>query len=134
MEEVYTINTGGYSMSAHEHLERYAEGWSKGDVDVILQTVTDTYVFDDPHAGRIAKSDFREYFAELKKTVASLRGDAETQFMEFSEQIGTEEAGVVTAWCWWGVPGTSLEGSRIIKVWPQGVVSERIAYYTRLPG
>lgn len=121
-------------MSAHEHLESYAEGWSKGDVDIILEVVTDTYVFDDPHSGRIAKSDFRAYFAELQKTVASIRGDVEMPFMEFSEQIGTEEAGVVTAWCWWAVPGTRLEGSGIIKVWPQGVVSERIAYYTQLPG
>ncbi len=40
---------------------------------------------------------------------------------------------MVTAWCWWEVPGTELRGGGLIKVGAEGVHSEVITYYTKLP-
>jgi hypothetical protein len=122
-------------MSADEYLAIYAEGWTKGDADIISKALAESYVFDDPNAGRIGKHDFRKYMAGFKDKVAALRGGKpQKQFMELSEVVTQTAEGVVTAWCWWTLPGTDVEGSGLIKVGQEGVLSERIAYYTNLPG
>ena len=122
-------------MSASEHLGTYAEGWTKGDADTILQSVTESYTFDDPNTGVISKNEFTNYMAGLKETVTSLRGGTQSEtFMEISEVLTDEKEGVVTAWCWWAIPGTEIKGSGLIKVGAEGVRSEVITYYTKLSG
>ncbi|MBL4721612.1 MAG: hypothetical protein JKY20_10835 [Alphaproteobacteria bacterium] len=120
-------------MSAADHLGAYAEGWSNGALDTILGAVSDSFVFDDPNAGKIAKADFSQYFSGMVDLVASIRGSAfEGPFMALTEVVTKEENGVLTASCWWAVPGTDLQGSGLIKVTKDGVVSERLAYYAKL--
>jgi len=121
-------------MSAADHLGVYAEGWTKGDAEIILRAVTDDYTFDDPNAGTIPKSEFSDYLSGMRKTVRSLcGGNLPEPFMELSEVVTQEAEGVLTAWCWWAVPGTEIKGSGLIKVASNGVRSEVITYYTKLP-
>ena len=121
-------------MSASEHLGTYAEGWTKGDAELILKAAADNFTFNDPNAGVIPKSEFAAYLEGMKETVSSLRGGTLPEpFMELSEVVTKEEEGVLTAWCWWAVPGTQIKGSGLIKVGSEGVQSEMIAYYTKLP-
>jgi hypothetical protein len=121
-------------MSAAVHLGTYAEGWTKGDTEMILNSVSDDYTFDDPNAGNIAKGAFAEYLSRMKQTVRSLRGGKLPEpFMELSEVVTRQDEELLTAWCWWVVPGTDLRGSGLIKVGPEGVRSEVVAYYTKLP-
>jgi len=121
-------------MSAADHLETYAEGWTKGDAGTILKAVSDSFVFDDPNAGKITKSGLASYLSEMKETVRSLRGGRTSEtLMELSEVVTQESEGVLTAWCWWAMPGTAIEGSGLIKVGTNGVRSEVITYYTKLP-
>ncbi len=120
-------------MNAIDSLGLYAEGWTKGDAEIILRSVSDDYVFDDPNAGLITKTDFADYLAGMKQTVADLSdGNLPDPFMELSEVVTKEEGGIVTAWCWWEIPGTHIKGSGLIKVGSQGVQSETITYYTKL--
>jgi len=120
-------------MSAKDHLRKYADGWTKGDPEIILDSVSSDYVFDDPNEGQIKKQGFATYMSRLKEIVSSLRGtESETQFMELSEVVTHEEEDGLTAWCWWAIPGTELSGSGLIKVGPEGVRSERLTYYTKL--
>lgn len=121
-------------MDKKDYLGLYAKGWSEGDVNSILHAADAAYVFNDPNAGRISKADFATYFSGLKQAVAALQGTPRTPFMELSEVVTSEEGGVLTAWCWWSIPGTRLEGSGLIKVGDSGVLSERIAFYTKLLG
>ena len=122
-------------MSASEHLGTYAEGWTKGDADLILKVAADSYTFDDPNTGVISKNEFSSYLAGLKETVSSLRGGTQSEtFMEISEVLTDEKEGILTAWCWWAIPGTEIKGSGLIKVGSEGVRSEVITYYTKLPG
>ncbi len=122
-------------MSAADHFGTYAEGWTKGEADTILKAVSDDYTFDDPNAGKIAKSEFAEYLSGVKETVRSLRGGNLLEpFMELSEIVTQENEGVITAWCWWAIPGTDIKGSGLIKVGADGVQSEVITYYVKLPG
>jgi len=122
-------------MSASEHLGTYAEGWTKGDAGTILKVVAESYTFDDPNTGVISKNEFARYMAGLKETVSSIRGGAQSEtFMEISEVLTDEKDGILTAWCWWAIPGTEIKGSGLIKAGSEGVRSEIITYYTKLPG
>jgi hypothetical protein len=122
-------------MGAAEHLSSYAQGWTNGDADTILRGVSDGYTFDDPNSGTIRKNEIARYLGQLKETVKSLRGGTlPTPFMELSEVLTHESDGVITAWCWWAIPGTSITGSGLIKVGADGVRSEVITYYSKLPG
>jgi len=120
-------------MSAEDHLGTYAEGWTKGDAGIILSSVTEDYTFDDPNAGVIPKSELVQYLAGLKETAASLCGGVlPAPFMELTEVVTSESDGLLTAWCWYSIPGTGVKGSGLIKVGSEGVLSEVITYYTKL--
>ena len=120
-------------MSAKDHLSRYADGWTKGDPEIILSSVSSDYLLDDPNEGQITKEKFPTYMGQLKEIVSSLRGaESETQFMELSEVVTQDDDDGLTAWCWWEIPGTEIKGSGLIKVGPEGVRSERLTYYTKL--
>ncbi len=121
-------------MSAADHLGAYAEGWTNGDADKIIGSVSDGFVLDDPNEGKVGKADFADYFAGMKAAVASMRGEVYLgPFMELTEVTTREDGGVLTAWFWWSVPGTPLQGAGLIKVGDDGVQSEKLAYYTKLP-
>jgi len=120
-------------MSSSDHLGAYAGGWTNGDSAAILAAATDDFIFDDPNAGRIAKEDFVAYLDQLKEAVDTIRdGTPQPNFMDLTEVVTHEEGGVLTAWCWWSIPGTDFQGSGLIKVSDGGVVSERITYYAPL--
>ena len=71
----------------------------------------------------------------LKETVKSLRGGSLPKpFMELSEVVTQDNEGLITAWCWWAIPGTDMKGSGLIKVRADGVRSEVITYYSKLSG
>ena len=122
-------------MNAAEHLGTYAEGWTKGDADTILKATAEDFTFDDPNSGVVSRNAFSNYLGDLKETVASLCGGrVPDPFMELSEVLTQEAEGVLTAWCWWTIPGTEIKGSGLIKVDATGVRSEVITYYTKLSG
>lgn len=122
-------------MSAVDHLGIYAEGWRKGDAETILRAVTDDYTFDDPNAGKISKGQLTDYLSGMKESLHSLCGGSLPEpFMELTEVVTQEAEGVLTAWCWWAVPGTDIKGSGLIKAGAEGVRSEVITYYTKLHG
>ena len=121
-------------MNAMDYLGRYAEGWRAGDVEAILGSLADDYVLDDPNAGKITKAGFADYLGGLKEIVASLRGgESSDLFMRINEVVTQEQDGILTGWCWWEIPGTSIKGSGLIKANSSGVISERLAYFTKLP-
>ena len=122
-------------MSKADHLAAYAEGWTTGNGDKLLSSLADSYVLDDPNHGRVTKGEMAAYIDGMKATVGELRGGKEeAQFLSLTEVLTGEEGGELTAWCWWTVPGTSIEGGGLIKVSDDGVVSERLTYYTALSG
>ena len=64
----------------------------------------------------------------------SIRGeDYAGPFMELIEVTTHEDSGILTAWCWWSIPGTAFQGAGLIKVGDDGVRWERLAFYTKLP-
>ena len=119
-------------MGATEHLGLYAEGWTNGDAETILKATAENYTFDDPKSGVIPKKELAQYLVGVKEQVKSVRGGSLPKpFMELSEVVTQENQGVITAWCWWSIPGTEIKGSGLIKVGVDGVRSEVITYYTK---
>jgi hypothetical protein len=122
-------------MSKADHLAAYAEGWTTGDSAKILGALADSYVLDDPNHGRVTKSEMAAYLDGMKATIAELRGGKEEAvFLALGEVLTGEADGELTAWCWWSAPGTNIQGGGLIKVSDDGVTSERLTYYTGLPG
>jgi hypothetical protein len=120
-------------LAAYGHLAAYSEGWINGDVDTVMPALADDYHLDDPHFGRISKDGMPAYFDQLKAAVRDLRGGREDSPVMRIGEVITEEAGdLLTVWLWWAVPGTALEGAGLIKIGPAGVLSERLAYFTKL--
>ena len=120
-------------MAASDHLNRYAEGWTKGDSGIIVESMDDSYQMDDPNSGVIPKAAFAEYLATFKGQVDSIRGQSTAPLLEFADLVTQGEGEDLTAWVWWAVPGTPIQGAGLIKVGPNGVLSERLAFYTKLP-
>ena len=124
---------GSDGLAAYGHLAAYSEGWINGDADTVLPALADDYLLDDPHFGRIRKEGMPAYFEDLKAAVRDLRGGAEElPVMRIGEVVTQEDGGLLTVWLWWAVPGTALEGAGLIKIAPEGVVSERLTYFTKL--
>ena len=119
-------------MTASDHLGLYAEGWTNGNANTILQAVANDFIFDDPNSGKINKTEFTAYLETMKQNVQSLcGGKLPNPFMQLSEVVTQTEGNLLTAWCWWHVPGTDIKGSGLIKVSEDGVQSEIISYYAK---
>jgi len=103
-------------MSAH--FDTYKNGWSQGDLDMILSACADDFVLDDPIDGTITKAEFPDYF----KTQAAV---------EVTEVVTEESEGIETAWCWWKT--SKQEGAALAKVGPDGVHWQRVTYFAREP-
>lgn len=121
-------------MSIQDYIASYAEGWTLGDSEKIMSAVSPNVVLDDPNVGRINRDALPDYIAGLKNAVAQLRaGNDHDKLMEMSEIVIKDDETPVSIWAWFTVPGTALAGSALIKVTDEGVIEERIAYYTSLP-
>ena len=119
-------------MAAGDKLNQYAEGWTKGDAQIIVGALADSFQLDDPNAGKITKPGMTEYLAGMWEIVESIRGKTSDPLIELTEIVTQDQEGVLTAWAWWVVPGTPIQGSGLIKVGDQGVISERLCYFTKL--
>ena len=65
--------------------------------------------------------------------VEGMRGKTNDPLLEFTEVVTQEEQGVLTVWNWWAVPSPPMQGSALFKVSDQGVLWERLCFFTKLP-
>ncbi len=72
-------------MADGDHLNRYAEGWTVGDAAIVLESLDDSFVLDDPNSGMINKAGFVEYLNAFKGQVEGIRGQTSSPLLEFSE-------------------------------------------------
>ncbi len=118
------------SNTALEYLNNYLEGWKQGNGEMSLESTVVNFYYDDPNSSRISRDNFVQFVEDFKAAAAELTGGEIPQpFLEYSHQVIDD--GI--AWCWWKVSGTTFEGSAVITFTDEGVRSEKIAYYTKLP-
>ena len=110
-------------------LDMWLTGWRTGDAEMVLQSVADDFVHDDPVDGRFGKAEFAVYLEQLFASEAPFVTRAgETVFEEISDVVVHEEGGGLMAWGWWQT--ASAEGAGLVRVGPKGVLSEKTAYYS----
>jgi hypothetical protein len=111
-----------------KHIDLWLEGWRRGDVAMVMSSVTDDFVHDDPVDGRFTRAEFAAYVEELFATECTIEG-----FETITDVVTFEQDGVETTWGWWTTLRVPLEGAGMVKARSDGVYLERVAYYTRPP-
>jgi ketosteroid isomerase-like protein len=110
-------------------LEMWLMGWRAGDAEMILRSVADDFVYDDPVDGRFRKAEFAVYLEEMLASEAPfVTSTGDTVFEEISHVATQQQDGELTAWGWWQT--ASVEGAGLVRVGPTGVLSEKTAYYS----
>lgn len=121
-------------MTGRKHLEQYLEGWRLGDGTLGLEVLASDFFYDDPNTGRIPRGGFVRFVEDFKADAAAMNnGTIGDPFLTYSDIVVDESATPCTAWCWWQATGTPLQGCALIKFDADGILSERIAYYSPLP-
>ena len=109
----------------------YEEGWDTWDADLLLSTLAEDFVFDDPAMPEpVTKVNMADYMMGWMDRVKQLGGTGE---IESTERVTVDEDGAIVAWNWWSFVGTKYEGSAVTRTTDDGVQYERITYYPSTP-
>jgi hypothetical protein len=101
-----------------EYLDRYLEGWVKGDLDMVVSACAEDFVIDDPVDGRFTKAEYGALW--------EIQPESD---IELSEIVTEENGDLVSQWGWFKLG--PQEGAFLNKAGPDGVHLTRIAYYKR---
>jgi hypothetical protein len=119
--------------SKADHLQNYLAAWKKGDVDLALGALADSFVLHDPEYGTISKAEYRQYFANLRQAIQAAGGSQPNQaFRESTDVVTREEGDFLIAWVHWRFPGTEIEGASLSRIGAGGILSQQLFYKTPL--
>ena len=122
-------------MNVTQIIETYLKGWEFGDGALSLSATADSFCYDDPNTGRIPRAEFVAFVEDFKRAALAMGGaENANPFLRYSDVVIKDDELPATVWCWWQVVGTELQGSARVQVGEEGVLHEKIAYFTRLPG
>ncbi len=114
-----------------EKRKAYGEGCDTWNTDLLLSSLTDDFVFDDPGMSEsVTKANIAEYMIGWKERVKLLGGTGE---IGSRDRVTVDEDGAIVSWHWWSFVGTKYEGSALTRTTDYGVQYERIAYYPNTP-
>lgn len=121
-------------MSVRQTIQTYLRGWELGDAALSLSVTASDFCYDDPNTGRIPRDGFVAFVEDFKRAAVDLGGDENANpFLHYSDTVIKDELLPATVWCWWRAVGTDLQGCALIKVGEEGVLHEKIAYFSKLP-
>jgi len=121
-------------MTLRQIIDTYLEGWELGDGALSLSVTADSFHYDDPNTGRIPRHEFVEFVEDFKRAAVAMGGAENARpFLQYSDVVIKHDQLPATVWCWWQAIGTELQGCALVKVGEEGVLHEKIAYFSRLP-
>ena len=121
-------------MSLKQIIETYLEGWELGDGALSLSVTAPGFCYDDPNSGRIPRDEFVQFVEDFKSAALEMGGAANANpFLQYTDVVIKDDELPATVWCWWQAVGTELQGCALVKVGEEGVLHEKIAYFSRLP-
>ena len=121
-------------MSVKSIIDTYLKGWELGDGALSLSVTAECFYYDDPDTGRIQRDQFVEFVEDFKRAAVEMGAAVDANpFLQYSDVVIKDDENPVTLWCWWQAVGTELQGCALVKVGEQGVLHEKIAYFSRLP-
>jgi hypothetical protein len=121
-------------VSIRQHIETYLKGWEFGDGALSLSVTAEGFCYDDPNTGRIVRADFAQFVEDFKRAAVEMGGANNARpFLQYTDVVIKDDELPATVWCWWQAVGTELQGCALVKVGEEGVLHEKIAYFSRLP-
>ena len=121
-------------MSVRQHIDTYLKGWELGDGALSLSVTAPTFCYDDPNTGRIPRDEFVQFVEDFKSAAIDMGGAVDANpFLQYTDVVIKDDELPATVWCWWQAVGTELQGCALVKVGEEGVLHEKIAYFSRLP-
>lgn len=121
-------------MSVRQIIETYLKGWELGDGALSLSVTADSFSYDDPNTGCIPRHEFVEFVEDFKRAAVDMGGALNANpFLQYSDVVIKDDELPAIVWCWWQAIGTELQGSARVLVGDEGVLHEKIAYFSRLP-
>lgn len=122
----------GLGLDSTEYLKTYLDGWQLGDGAMSHSATAPGFFYEDPNTGHIKRDAFIGFVEDFKASVAEMTGGLiRTPFLEYTHTIISERDAI--CWCWWHAASSDLEGAALIQFGIEGVISEKIAYFTKLP-
>jgi predicted SnoaL-like aldol condensation-catalyzing enzyme len=119
-------------MGRYTHLERFKEGWRRGEAAAIIGALADGYIYHNPREGQISKDGFADYFDRFTELVRQMGHRPDGDLMNIDHAMMTDDGEVLTFWSWWEVPGTPFCGGSLIKVDDEGVFEHTTTIYAPL--
>ena len=109
----------------------YGRGWDTWDAEILLSSVAEGFVFDDPAIPEpVTVANMAAYMESWRDRVASLGGTGQ---IGSRDRVTIDQDGAILSWHWWSFVGTKYEGSAVTRTTDEGVQYERIAYYPDTP-
>ena len=121
-------------MNLRQIIETYLKGWELGDGALSLSVTAPGFCYDDPNTGRIPRDEFVQFVEDFKSAALAMGGAKNAKpFLQYTDVVIKDDELPATVWCWWQAVGTELQGCALVKVGTEGVLHEKIAYFSRLP-
>ncbi len=121
-------------MTLDQVIETYLKGWELGDGMLSLSATAAHFYYDDPNTGRITRDGFVDFVEDFKRAAIEMGASpGASPFLRYSDTVIQRNKEEATIWCWWQAQGTDLQGSALIKATSEGILHEKIAYFSRLP-
>jgi hypothetical protein len=121
-------------VSVKQYIKTYLKGWELGDGALSLSVTADSFCYDDPNTGRIPRAEFVQFVEDFKRAAIDMGGaENANPFLQYSDVVIKDDNLPATVWCWWQAVGTELQGCALVKVGTEGVLHEKIAYFSKLP-
>ncbi len=121
-------------MILKEIIETYLKGWELGDGALSLSVTADSFCYDDPNTGRISRDGLVQFVEDFKTAAIEMGGEVNANpFLQYTDVVIKDDVDPAIVWCWWQAVGTELQGCARILANEDGVLHEKIAYFSRLP-
>jgi hypothetical protein len=123
-----------FTLSLSKIIETYLKGWETGNGELSLTVTADSFHYDDPNTKRIQRHELVQFVNDFKSAVVAMGAEEHVNpFLIYSDVVIDYNTSPVTVWCWWQANGTDLQGCALVKVAEEGVLHEKIAYFSKLP-
>jgi hypothetical protein len=109
--------------------EKYIRGWYEKDAELLVSVTSADFIFDDPEESTpITRAMMPAYMQRWYQRTEQLGADNRWLL---SNQVRQDEDGILTDWEWWQLLGTDLQGAAFVLTTDDGVILERITYFSR---
>lgn len=107
----------------------YMQGWYNLDADLLLETTSPEFIFDDPEEPEpVTRAMLVGY---MHRWDARTRALGSNNHWILSNEVAEDKDGILTNWEWWELAGSGLHGAAVIQTSDEGVLFERITYFDR---